>query len=45
MRLVRTSPPARLDKKDANKKTRDFLGFSSFFAIFLTFLKIGFSGK
>ena len=32
----------RVDKKDANRKTRDFLGFSSFFAVFLTFLKIEF---
>ena len=31
--------PMRLDKKDAKKKTRDFLGFSSFFAVFLTYLK------
>ena len=30
----------RLDKKDANRKTRDFLGFSSFFAVFLTFFEI-----
>jgi hypothetical protein len=36
------APPMRLDKKDAKKKTRDFLGFSSFFVVFLTFLKIGF---
>jgi hypothetical protein len=36
------APPMRLDKKDAKKKTRDFLGFSSFFAVFLTFLKFGF---
>jgi len=35
-------PPMRLDKKDANRKTRDFLGFSSFFAVFLSFLKFGF---
>ena len=35
-------PPRRVDKKDANRKTRDFLGFSSFFAVFLTFLKFGF---
>jgi len=35
----------RLDKKDAKKKTRDFLGFSSYFAVFLAFLKFGFSGK
>ena len=32
----------RLDKKDANRKTRDFLGFSSLFAVFLAFLKFGF---
>jgi hypothetical protein len=32
----------RLDKKDAKQKPRDFLGFSSFFAVFLTFLKFGF---
>ena len=25
--------------KDAGRKTRDFLGFSSFFSVFLTFLK------
>jgi len=35
----------RLDKKDAKKKTRDNLGFSSFFAVFLVFLKFGFIGK
>jgi len=33
----------RLDKKDANKKTRDFLGFSSFYAIFLIFWNSDFS--
>ena len=38
----RVAPPRRVDKKDANRKTRDFLGFSSFFAVFLTFLKFGF---
>ena len=27
-------------KIDAPRKTRDFLGFSSFFAVFLAFLKI-----
>ena len=35
----------RLDKKDAKQKTRDFLGLSAFFAVLLTFLKFGFSGK
>ena len=28
--------------KDAGRKTRDFFGFSSFFTVFLTFLKFGF---
>ena len=32
----------RLDKKDAKQKARDLLGFSSYFAVFLTFLKFGF---
>ena len=32
----------RLDKKDTKQKTRDFLGFSSFFAFFLDFLKFSF---
>ena len=31
--------PRRVEKKYANRKTRDFLGFSSFFAVFLDFLK------
>jgi len=31
-----------LTKKDAKKKTRDFLGFSSFFACFHLLLKFGF---
>ena len=39
------SVPMRLDKKDANRKTRDLLGFSSFFPVFLTFLKIGFEAN
>ena len=30
----------RLDKKDAKQKTRDFLGFSAYFAVFLTFFEI-----
>ena len=29
-------------RKDANRKARDFLGFSSFFAVFFDFLKIEF---
>ena len=46
---VRVAPPMRLDKKDDKQKTRDFLGFSSFFAVFRhfarkvrLFLKFGF---
>ena len=35
------SPPMRLDKKDANRKNRDFLGFSSFFGTLRA--KCGFS--
>ena len=31
--------------KDAGRKTRDFLGFSSFFAVFLTFSKFDFKQK
>jgi len=45
----RVAPPTRVDKKDAKQKTRDFLGFSSFFAVFRhfarkvrLFLKFGF---
>jgi len=32
--------PISATKKDIARKTRDFLGFSSFFAVFLTFLKM-----
>ena len=38
----RVAPPSVPVLKDAGRKTRDFLGFSSFFAVFLTFLKFGF---
>ncbi|MDY2742993.1 MAG: hypothetical protein SOV18_03875, partial [Eubacteriales bacterium] len=41
-RILWVAPPRRVDKKDANRKTRDFLGFSSFFALFLTFFKFRF---
>ena len=36
---VRVAPPMRLDKKDANRKNRDFLGFSSFFVVFRHFAR------
>ena len=32
-------------KKDATRKTGDFLGFSRFFSVFLTFSKIEFECK
>ena len=32
--------PISATKKDIAPKTRDFLGFSSFFAVFLDFLKM-----
>ena len=40
--LVQILPPQPSfgTKIDAPRKTRDFLGFSSFFAVFLAFLKI-----
>ena len=38
----RVAPPSVPVLKDAGRKTRDFLGFSSFSTVFLTFLKIGF---
>ena len=36
---VRAAPPGVPALRDAGRKTRDFLGFSSFFAVFLTFSK------
>jgi len=39
------APPSVPVLKDAGRKTRDFLGFSSFFSVFLAFLKFDLKQK